>query len=191
MEGLVEAAERFDPGRGVAFGTYAYYRIRGAILDGLRSHDGRPRSTDTSGELRAQSGTNAYLADSLDTEPQRAEGSSHRPAVVLERLSSLLSGVAIVHLASLDAFGALHEAEALQPDEEAHKANLSERLRRAIAALPPREREVVERHYYVDQSFEEIGAELGICRAWACRLHARAVARLRETLADLTADTIR
>lgn len=46
----------------------------------------------------------------------------------------------------------------------------------------------MERHYYADESFQEIGSQLGICKAWACRLHARAVAHLRDALSDLSGE---
>ena len=58
-------------------------------------------------------------------------------------------------------------------------------MRAAIAALPDRERTIVERHYYQDQTLLEAGAELGVTKSWASRLHARAVDMLREKLKDV------
>jgi RNA polymerase sigma factor for flagellar operon FliA len=134
--GLTEAAERYDPARGATFTTFAWYRIQGAILDGLRRSTGR--------------------------------ASAPPPRVV-----------------SLDAlrdrgFDAAGDAPA--PGDGIDRARRAARLRAAIARLPDRPRALVTKHYFEGKSLLEAGAELGVSKSWASRLHAQAIDRLRALL---------
>jgi RNA polymerase sigma factor FliA len=61
---------------------------------------------------------------------------------------------------------------------------MSLRVRAAVAALPDKERRLMELYYFADKNLEEAGAELGLSKSWACRLHARAVDLLRDTMGD-------
>lgn len=182
-KGLVEAAERFDPTQGVTFSTFAYYRIRGAILDSLRGDPERQR-VGARPDLVA-------VAPSRHARAANDNGRVYRPdEPTTERLSWLLSESAAVHLTSLDEIGSLPDEAAPHPDEEVERHRLAERVATALSALPEIERRVVELHYYEELSFSEIGAKLGICKPWAFRLHNKALRQLKEKLAELNDDDV-
>jgi RNA polymerase sigma factor for flagellar operon FliA len=137
--GLAEAAERYDPARGATFATFAWYRIQGAIVDGLR------RSTRRRAALAAA----PPRMVSLDTLRDRG----------------------------FDAAG-----DAPGPGDDLDRARRTARLRAAIAQLPDKPRELVTKHYFEGKSLLEAGAELGVSKSWASRLHHQAVDRLRAAL---------
>lgn len=144
--GLAEAARRFDPERGVSFVTFAWYRIHGTIIDGLR------RSTRLS-----------------------------RP------IARAVSAAQMIYVLSLEAlrdggFDAVLDAPA--PPDRIDRARRAARLRAAIARLPDKPRAIVTKHYFEGKSLLAAGAELGLSKSWASRLHAQAVAQLRALLDD-------
>ena len=206
MQGLIEAGQRFDDRHGVAFTTFAYYRVRGAMFDGLRSMGWLPRSEYA--RLRLEERTNAYLQNLAAREqgqglseqtarPQNSSGSSGSSArgrgtatagsgEVEERVRDLaeaLSGVAAVFVTLLGR----HEEQQLlderaAPHEQLERLQLAERVRRALTKLPDKERHLVEQYYFHDQTLEQVGAGMGLSKSWTSRLHARAIALLRQAL---------
>ena len=70
------------------------------------------------------------------------------------------------------------------PDAAVDTARLSRRVREAMTALPDKERQLMELYYFGDKNLEEAGAQLGLSKSWACRLHARAVDMLRQAMDD-------
>jgi RNA polymerase sigma factor for flagellar operon FliA len=186
-KGLVEAAERFDARQGVAFATFAYYRVRGAMLDGLRTMGWYSRADYA--RYRAEERTNALLQSEADRAgaAQAAMGpaaAAPDPATALKEIGELLGGVAAVHITSIEAAAALPDERLPPPDEAVDGRQLGERLRRAVVRLPEKERRLVELYYFADKSLGEVGAAMGLSTSWACRLHARAVAALRAALED-------
>ena len=153
--GLLEARRRFDPARGVQFQTFAYYRVRGAMLDGIRRM--------------------AYLPRRAHEKARAAQEAAPAPTALdkaFARMSARLT------------MGAGPRAEAGSDDPESsllRKESLS-RLLKALSTLPPRERALVRGFYFEGRQFDEIASELGISKSWASRLHAKALAALRETL---------
>ena len=189
-KGLIEAAERFDPRHGVAFSTFAYYRIRGAMLDGLRTMGWYSRADYA--RYRAEERATQYLQNQTDREGAAATGAKEGPAApeastVEEKLSAIaeiLGGIATVHITSLEAAAAVADDRLPAPDATLDTGRLSVRVREAVKALPDRERQLMELYYFADKNLEEAGAAMGLSKSWACRLHARAVELLREQLAD-------
>jgi RNA polymerase sigma factor for flagellar operon FliA len=190
--GLIDAVERFDLGRDCRFETYAIARIKGNILDELRSLDWVPRS------VRAK-------ARAVETTLARLEAELHRPPSDAELAAALglddaglqraLSEIALVSLVAFDAaVGAatgddqpltLGEVLADRDDDPMAAVELAE-LRRtladAIERLPQRERTVVSLYYHDGLTLAEIGRVLGVTESRACQLHGKAVARLRIRL---------
>jgi len=189
-KGLIEAAERFDPRHGVAFSTFAYYRIRGAMLDGLRTMGWYSRADYA--RYRAEERATQYLQNQTDREGAAATGAKEGPAApeastVEEKLSAIaeiLGGIATVHITSLEAAAAVADDRLPAPDATLDTGRLSVRVREAVKALPDRERQLMELYYFADKNLEEAGAAMGLSKSWACRLHARAVELLRQQLAD-------
>jgi RNA polymerase sigma factor for flagellar operon FliA len=178
--GLAAAADRFDPSRGASFITFAYHKIRGAILDGLRRSD-RQYSFDMRCRLAAERRAAVEVAD--DTESFTDDDLAAEIGESVPEIASSRRHLATLRLASV--FGGGDEDAPLDPDEEVYRHQVSERVREAIARLPAKEREVIELHYYSDGSFADVGDRLGISRAWASRLHKRALSALRAALVEL------
>jgi RNA polymerase sigma factor for flagellar operon FliA len=186
-KGLVEAAERFDARHGVAFSTFAYYRIRGAMYDGMRTMGWYSRGDYA--RYRAEERANEYLQSHADREgAARADGApAPGPAeaeATLASMAAILSSVATVHITSLEA--AAHIADETLPaaDAQIELGEMSERVRAAVTRLPDKERKLMELYYFGGKNLEEAGSEMGLSKSWACRLHARAVDLLRAAMAD-------
>jgi len=189
-KGLVEAAERFDARHGVAFTTFAYYRIRGAIYDGLRAMGWYSRADYA--RYRAEERANEYLRNRADREgagqaqagAAGAGSPSASEAATLAEVHEILSSVATVHITSLEAASSVPDESLPAADVAVDNHRLSHRVRQAVAALPDKERRLMELYYFADKNLEEAGAELGLSKSWACRLHARAVDLLRDAMDD-------
>jgi RNA polymerase sigma factor for flagellar operon FliA len=184
-KGLVEAAERFDPRHGVAFSTFAYYRIRGAMYDGLRSMGWYSRADYA--RYRAEERANEYLRSRADREgAARAEGAppTADQEALLTEVNEILAGVATIHITSLEAASAVPDERRPAPDAAVEGQRMAARVRAAVATLPEKERRLMELYYFADKNLEEAGAELGLSKSWACRLHARAVELLRAAIED-------
>jgi RNA polymerase sigma factor for flagellar operon FliA len=174
VTGLLEAAERFDPSRGVAFTTFAYYRIRGAVLDTKRSEERPIPPAAPTAYVRLSAiltdgrpaNTNAVLS------PEPADASS----------TWTPSDGNPVQLVPFEVLDSVEDESAPHPDEEVERRWRSARVRQALAGLPELERRVLELHYYEDESFAGISAKLGMCKPWAFRLHARGLVMLRDAL---------
>lgn len=169
--GLVEAVNRYEPARLVLFETFATYRVRGAILNGLakeselaaQRHYWATREQERIESLKSHAGETGSLADALT------------------ELVDVTVGLA---------FGVLLESTA-EPADESPSANpyaaaeigeVVRRLRRAVDALPERERAIVELHYYRHEAFQDIAAGLGITKGRVSQLHSRALRLMRTAL---------
>jgi RNA polymerase sigma factor for flagellar operon FliA len=191
--GLIDAIDKFEPDRGHRFETYAIARIKGHIVDELRSFDWVPRS------VRAKARSIEAALRSLESELHRAP-TDHELAGALEmsetELQRALSQVALVNLVTFDAaLGAAVDGEQsltvgdlLVADEDecpGHQVELDE-LRCALAAaidrLSVRERDVVALYYHDGLTLAEIGEVLGVTESRACQIHGKAVAQLRRRL---------
>ncbi len=185
-KGLIEAAERFDPAQGVVFTTFAYYRIRGAMLDGVRTMGWYSRSDYA--RYRAEERAHELLRNLSEREGAANEagagaGGDDR-AATLENIAEILGQVATVHITSIEA--AKHVADDKLPaaDASLELGQMSGRVNDALKTLPEKERRLMELYYFGDKNLEEAGAEMGLSKSWACRLHARAVGLLRDAIAD-------
>jgi RNA polymerase sigma factor for flagellar operon FliA len=192
--GLIEAADRFDPSFGAQFSTYATLRIRGKVIDHLRSLDWLSRGA----RQRARQVQDAISA--FWEQYQRApsdEELSEQLHMELPRLRQSLVDSSRMIL-SLDATvpgqgeeeACLHE---LLPDEsqpEPAKAledsELKDRLVAGLRALPERDRLILSLYYYDELTFKEIGAVLEVSESRVCQLHGRAVLSLKAHLAAVS-----
>src|SRR3954452_10698642 len=105
-KGLLEAAKRFDPSQGASFTTFAYYRVRGAMLDGLRSMGWYSRADYA--RYRAEERAHEYVANLAEREAAARAAGAEEPgnadkAKALEEVNAILSGIATVHITSIDA----------------------------------------------------------------------------------------
>ncbi len=176
FEGLLEARQRFDASKGVAFKSFAYYRVRGSMLDGIRSMARLPRRAYA--RLRA-----AEAADDL-AEPSAQGLATQRPPIegALRAIDAILGSVAAAYTVAVSAEDA--EAGAGSPEEALLREERSSRMTTALAKLPEREQRMIRGHYFDGKRFDEVSAELGISKSWGSRLHAHALDLLRAALAD-------
>lgn len=195
MLGLIDAAFRFDEARGIKFETFAERRVRGAMIDALR-RDAWPRGVRRQRreleaareELRRELGAEPSLAD-LAARIGSDETRLGRTIVRINTIESTspLSAGENVDGATLPA--ALVPSEPPSPDRAYEEIEVRDRVRAAIASLPPRERKVIGLYYYGDATMKQIGAEIGVNESRVSQLHARAIQRLRKALgADCSAE---
>jgi RNA polymerase sigma factor for flagellar operon FliA len=180
--GLAEAAHRYEPARGVAFARFAWYRVNGAILDGLRQATQLPRRTWA--RLVALRAASEYL-ENLGERERGATDRGAAPAGGAEALAQLkhtLSAIRTMYVTSLEAmrergFDAAGDAPGAADRIDASR--MARRLRDALARLPDKERALMTKHYWEGKNLVQAGAELGMSKSWASRLHAQAVEKLR------------
>jgi RNA polymerase sigma factor for flagellar operon FliA len=182
-KGLLEAAERFDPTQGASFSTFAYYRIRGAMLDGLRTMGWYSRADYA--RYRAEERANEYLQSQSDRETASKEasgGAKPDKAAALASIAEVLGGIATIHITSIEAASRVADERLPAPDADLEKVQQGARVREAMKKLPDKERQLMELYYFGEKNLEEIGAVLGLSKSWTCRLHARAVGLLRDAI---------
>jgi RNA polymerase sigma factor FliA len=195
MLGLIDAAFRFDEARGIKFETFAERRVRGAMIDALR-RDAWPRGVRRQRreleaareELRRELGAEPSLAD-LAARVGSDEARLGRTIVRINTIESTspLSAGENIDGSTLPA--ALVPSEPPAPDRAYEALEVRDRVRAAIASLPPRERKVIGLYYYAEATMKQIGAEIGVNESRVSQLHARAVQRLRKALgADCSAE---
>ena len=188
MLGLIDAACRFDEARGIKFETFAERRVRGAMIDALR-RDAWPRGVrrqrreleTAREELRRELGAEPSLAD-LAARVGSDEARLGKTIVrinTIEQTSPLSAGE---HIDGSTLPAALCPSEPTAPDRAYEEQEVRDRMRAAIASLPPRERKVIGLYYYGEATMKQIGAEIGVNESRVSQLHARAVQRLKKAL---------
>ncbi|CAM4339961.1 FliA/WhiG family RNA polymerase sigma factor [Paenibacillus phoenicis] len=187
--GLIDAVEKFDYKRGLQFETYASWRVRGAILDGLRQGDWVPRSVREKAkkiEEGYQHLEQQYLRSVTD-----AEMSSYLN-VSEKEFQSMLQEVAVMTLCSLEdpireeesetRLTLLVDEKAKNPDYKVREFYLRESLAKGIEKLTEKERTVVSLLYYEDLSLSEIAEVMSLSPSRISQLHSKAILRLRGSL---------
>jgi len=189
--GLIDAIEKFDPARGYKFETYAIARIKGAILDELRSIDWVPRS------VRSKARTLERAMGKLEAEHHRAptdDEVADEMGITPKQLQTMLSQISFVGVAALD--------EMLSGGERGESVTLGdtvadsgdgpmgvyevEEMRQILAEsinrMPEREKIVLTLYYYEGLTLAEIGRVLGVTESRVCQVHTKAVLQLRSRI---------
>jgi RNA polymerase sigma factor for flagellar operon FliA len=187
MFGLIDAIDKFEPDRGVRFETYARSRIRGAVLDELRSMDWVPRSVRT--KIRDVERARTAVQTTLNRMPTEADVAAELGITVAElrKLSSEVAFASLVpvedirHCPGYDDVGySIPSAD--QPHDALEAAEQARAVASAISRLRERERVVIDLHYYRGLKLTEIGDLLGVTVARVSQLHTRARLALKKTL---------
>jgi RNA polymerase sigma factor FliA len=191
--GLIGAIERFDLEREIKFETFAVARIKGAIIDELRSLDWVPRS------VRAKARDVERAHAELEAKFQRSptdEEMAERLELTLEEFNDALLDIANSSVLALDdlwtfadpeggggqlsVLDTIQDPAAVDPHSEAEASALKDRLADAIESLPERERLVIALYYYENLTLREIGEVLGVTESRVSQLHTKAVLALRS-----------
>lgn len=190
--GLLHAIDRFDPDQGVRFETYALQRIRGAIIDTIRSLS--PLSRGAGRRARLLDETTALLAQRLGRAPSQEE-LARELGVQLPELGRMLleSAHVIVSLDGANGSGddegevqslreLLHDPDETATDEVVEENELVERLSSAIDSLPPRDRLVLNLYYHEELTLKEISRVIEVSESRVSQIHTAAVMKLRALL---------
>jgi RNA polymerase sigma factor for flagellar operon FliA len=191
--GLMDAIERFEPDRGYKFETYAVSRIRGAIIDELRSIDWVPRSVRT--RARQVETALQQLETSLRRSPTETE-LAEELGWSLEELQDTLARMSMTSIGALDEVldvgdgdritlvDTLQDLTAVLPDESLDDAETKRLLRETLTRLTDREQTVLGLYYFEGMTLAQIGDVLGVTESRVCQIHTKAVLSLRTKLGD-------
>ena len=197
--GLIGAIERFDPDREIKFETYAISRIKGAIIDELRSLDWVPRSVRT--RAREIERAIAELERRLHRAPTDEEIAA-KVGITTDELENSLSEISRSSMAALDELWSpsgggdqialidtIEDEDAPDPEFSLEQTEMREALGEAIARLPEREKLVVTLYYYEELTLREIGEVIGVTESRVSQLHTKAVLRLKARLSGGVRET--
>jgi RNA polymerase sigma factor for flagellar operon FliA len=199
--GLIDAVQKFDPSKNINFKTYAEFRIKGAMLDELRSLDWIPRSVRKKTHLIEDA--YAQLQKSLGR-PAEAEEVAAFLGLELEEFYQLLDETKVVSVVALEEGrrGAAKQGGYLEPgvletiqDETArdallavHYSGIQEIMVQAIEALPDKEKLLISLYYYEELTMKEIGQIMGYTESRISQLHTQAMYRLKHKLREYSQD---
>lgn len=186
--GLIDAAHRFDEGRGIKFETFAERRVRGAMIDALR-RDAWPRGVRrvrreleaAREQLRRELGAEPTLADLA----QRVGSDVPRLERTILRINTIESTSPMANLETIDSAtlpAVLVPSEPLSPHRLFEQGEMRERVRAVLDRLPPREQKIIRLYYFEEATMKQIGRAIGVNESRVSQLHARAIARLRQAL---------
>jgi RNA polymerase sigma factor FliA len=177
--GLIEASERFDATRGNSFSTFAYYRIKGAIYDGLREMGAITRSRSH----RFAANANDVLMTEVDD--SAATGNAATADDEIKTVENLIDALIPIYFLSLD-----DEQTKEIKDENAFTTadfetrDLLERIRKILDELEPEEAEMLRKIYFKNMMMKDLAAQMGVNKSWVSRLHARAIKHLQAALRE-------
>jgi RNA polymerase sigma factor FliA len=167
--GLLQAARAYDANRGIAFTTFAYYRIKGAIYDDLR------RSFRAA---RFEEAANEYMTDY--SESSFKPGTPHD---TYHEVKNIAATVTTSYLLSLESLSREPEQKDLKsPLDLMLLGEKREKIESALRQLPSKNREVLRKYYFDDLSYEEIGQQMNLSRSWVCRVHAKGLELMKNFL---------
>jgi len=191
--GLLDAVEKYDHTQPVKFSTYATIRVRGAIIDQIRSLDWAPRS------LRAMARKVGAAKEKL-RQRQAAEPTTEEVAaamgVAATEIEDTMAQLQTAHILSLDDYVSSDDAEETRkldvvshpslpnPEEAAQARERQERLVQAILQLPDQQQKVLNLYYYEELTLKEIGAVLSVTESRVCQIHGDAMKRLRKIMRE-------
>ncbi len=171
MTGLLEAAERFDQKQGVNFTTFSYYRVRGAIYDGLRGMGWVNRSEYQ--KIRFGEQANAYL-----------ESAGNSSGENLEDLASQVNNLVTIFVTSLEGLQNqdFEDTKVQGQEDRLLQLELKTTLKKALARLPRSDLELIQLYYFNNLSLEEVGKKIGLSKSWTCRKHAQVIEKLNALI---------
>jgi RNA polymerase sigma factor for flagellar operon FliA len=188
MLGLFEAADRYDAKFGANFMTFAYYRIRGAIYDGLRGMGWVSRTEYQ--RYRFEMQANSFLTSVNDATIATPSPVKKSPEDEINELADVVSGLVTIYVTALDAMEGFQIKDDRGPSVEESLEILQARklVAEAVGKLPEQEKTLLQLYYYKEMSLEDVGKQLGLSKSWTSRLHTRAIEKLSRLLRDLVTE---
>ena len=197
IEGLIDAVEKYSPKNGARFETYALVRIRGTIIDKIRSQDFLPRTIrrkirdvkSAQEQLKQKFGrpaTNTEVAELLGMEPEKIIQILADDSTVTSLYDKRGSADD-----SLEIIDTIKDTTAKTPHEEFENKNIRLQLENALKRLPERERMIMVLYYHENMTFKEIGDTVGISESRICQIHAQAIMKLKNLLSENRSERMR
>lgn len=189
VEGLINAIERYSPQKNTRFETYALIRIRGAILDRIRSEDFLPRSVrkkikdikHAQEELKQRLGrpaTSSEIAEFLEMDVEKVNqilSEDTTMTSIYDKRGSSEDSIEIIDTI---------QDNNLNPQEKMEEKNVKHELERALQRLPERERIIMVLYYQENMTLKEIGATINMSESRVCQLHAQSIMKLKNILSE-------
>lgn len=188
VEGLIDAVEKFSPEKGAHFETYAIMRIRGTIIDKIRSQDWMPRSTrkrikdikqaaEALKQKLGRNATNEEIADYLGIEKEKVV------SILAEDTSvGSLYDKKYIGDEGVEIIDTIEDTNSVNPLEKLEEKDVKNELQAALKKLPERERMVMVLYYHENMTLKEIGESIEVSESRVCQIHAQAIMKLRNIL---------
>lgn len=188
VEGLIDAIEKYSPDKGARFETYAIMRIRGCIIDKIRSQDWMPRSTrkkikdvkEAAETLRQKLGrpaTSSEIGEALGIEKEKVD------AILAEATSvGSIYDKKGTSEESIEIIDTIEDTNSVNPLDKLEEKDTKKELQMALKSLPERERMIMVLYYQKNMTLKEIGETIEVSESRVCQLHAQAIMKLKNIL---------
>lgn len=190
VEGLIDAVEKYSPDKGARFETYALMRIRGNIIDKIRSQDFLPRSARK--KIKDVKEAQEHLRQRLGRTPTSSEV-GELLGLEKEKVDQILADdTSITSIydkrgsseESIEIIDTIQDTKRLTPHEQMEEKDVKKELEMALKRLPERERMIMVLYYHENMTLKEIGETIEISESRVCQLHAQAVMKLKNILSE-------
>lgn len=190
VEGLINAIERYSPQKNTRFETYALIRIRGSILDKIRSQDFLPRSVRK--KIKEIKQAQEHLKQELGRMPTTSEVANFLQMDAEKVIQLLAEDTTITSLYdkkgstddSIEIIDTIEDTNKLNPQEKAEENNVKHQLEKALLRLPERERIIMVLYYQENMTLKEIGQTINMSESRVCQLHAQGIMKLKNILSE-------
>lgn len=197
VEGLIDAIEKYTPDKGARFETYALMRIRGTIIDKIRSQDWVPRSTrkkikeikQVAEQLKQALGraaTTTEIANAMNMEKEKVES-----LLADEMQVGSLYDKKGTSEESVEIIDTIQDEHSKNPLEQLVDKDVKKELQIALRRLPERERMIMVLYYHENMTLKEIGETINVSESRVCQLHAQAIMKLKNILTSTRSDRMR
>ncbi len=190
IEGLIDAIEKYHPNKGAKFESYALMRIRGTIIDKIRSSDWLPRTLRRKiKEIKIATERLKQQIGRAPTTKEIADVMGMSEDKVTEIMSSDVSVNSIYDKKgtgddSVEIIDTIEDDKSTRPEEEMENKDAKKELEYALKKLPERERTLLVFYYHENMTLKEIGEAINVSESRVCQLHAQAIMKLRNILSS-------
>lgn len=190
IEGLIDAIEKYHPSKGAKFESYALMRIRGSIIDRIRSSDWLPRTLRRKiKEIKIATERLKQQIGRAPTSREVAEVMGLSEEKVLEIMSSDVSVNSIYDKKgtgedSVEIIDTIEDENSTRPEDKLEQNDAKKELEQALKKLPERERTLLVFYYHENMTLKEIGEAINVSESRVCQLHAQAIMKLRNILSS-------